>query len=86
MAIQLMLATGAELLIPLITGAATVGATALMRPKAPKPQEPARMPDPLSPEVQAERRRRVAAEQARSGRESTILSDDNAYSNNFLGE
>lgn len=74
------------LIIPALTAGATVGASALMRPKPPKPQPPARMPDPESPEVLEARRRKIAEQQARSGRESTILSDDDAYSNNFLGE
>ena len=82
--------SGVEFLTPLLTGLAAAGAgaglSAALRPKPPKPQTPARMPDPESPEVQEARRRRIAETQARSGRESTILSDDAPFSNNFLGE
>ena len=81
---------GPELLTPLLIGAGaasgTVGLSAALRPKPPRPQPPARMPDPESPEVQEARRRKIAEQRARSGRESTILSDDDAYSNSFLGE
>jgi hypothetical protein len=55
-------------------------------PKPPALQPPARMPDPQSPEVMEAARRRVAERRARSGRESTILTDDDAYSNDLLGE
>jgi hypothetical protein len=79
------LADPGSLLIPLLVGAGTAYATTKMQGKPPKPEAPTRMPDPLSPEVVEERRRRVAQRQAASGRESTILSDDN-YSNSVLGE
>ena len=68
----------------LVAGGTAVAATALA-PKPPKPEAPVRMPDPLSPEVQAERRRRVSERQAAGGRESTILADD-TYSNSLLGQ
>lgn len=78
--------SGVELLTPLLIGGASLAASAAMKPpKPPQPQPPVRMPDPQSPEVQEARRRKVAETQARSGRESTILSDD-TYSNSLLGE
>lgn len=74
------------LLVPLITGVATAGAAAALSPRAPKPSTPTRMPDLNSPEVLEARRRRLADLSAQSGRESTILADDNAYSSSLLGE
>jgi hypothetical protein len=77
--------SGAEFLLPaLIAGGTAVAATALA-PKPPKPSTPLRMPDPQSPEVMEERRRRITERQAAGGRESTILSDD-TYSNSLLGD
>ena len=82
--------SGLEPFLPLLTAGAAAGATVagatFLRPKTPKPQPTARMPDPQSPEVLEARRRKIAEQQARGGRESTILSDDDAYSNSFLGE
>lgn len=76
---------GPELLIPLAIGAGTAAASVALTPKPPKPQPTPRMPDPESPEVLEARRRRIAETSARSGRESTILSDD-TYSNSLLGQ
>ena len=75
-----------SVLIPLLTAGATVAASAALRPKAPKPQAPLRMPDPESPEVLEARRRRIAERQSAGGRESTILTEDEPYSNSVLGE
>lgn len=86
MVIDLVLATGAELLIPLAVGAGTFAASQALAPKAPKPQPPVRMPDPQSPEVLEAKRRKIEETRARSGRESTILADDDSFSNSFLGE
>lgn len=74
-------------LTSLLVGGATAGLTAMLSksPKPPTPKPEVRMPDPQSPEVAEAKRRRVADLQARSGRESTILSDD-TYSNSLLGE
>lgn len=79
--------SGVELILPaLIAGGTAVASAALTpKPKPPKPQAPTRMPDPEDPEVLEARRRRVADVQARSGRESTILSDD-TFANSLLGE
>lgn len=77
--------SGFEPFLPALVAGGTALATSALAPKPPKPQPPARMPDPQSPEVLEARRRRVADLQARSGRESTILSDD-TYSNSLLGE
>lgn len=43
------------------------------KPKVPKPEEPAPLPDDR--ELDAARRRKIAAQTQRSGRLSTILSD-----------
>lgn len=47
----------------------------LFKPKAPQVEAAARMPDPDDPAIIAERRRKIAEQQARGGRESTIMSD-----------
>lgn len=73
-------------LIPLLTAGATFAASQALKPKAPKPQPALRMPDPESPEVLEARRRRIGEQQSRSGRESTILTEDEPYSNSILGQ
>jgi hypothetical protein len=75
-----------SLILPALITAGTAYASHALAPKPPKPSAPTRMPDPQSPEVMEERRRRVATRQAASGRESTILSDDTFASNTLLGE
>lgn len=47
-----------------------------MTPKPPAPTEPKTMPTPDDEAIQAAKRNRMAAVQARSGRASTILSGD----------
>lgn len=42
-------------------------------PKIPPPQEPARLPDQQTQELRTARRRRIASETSRSGRDSTVL-------------
>ena len=80
-------------LIPLITpligagvgAGATVYAANKNKPVLPTPQAPVKMPDPESPQVLEERRRRIAERQTAGGRDSTLLSND-SYSNTLLGE
>lgn len=81
----LVLADATSIILPALVTAGTAYAATKFAPKPPKPADPARMPDPLSPSVMEERRRQVAQRQAASGRESTILSDD-SYANSVLGE
>lgn len=45
------------------------------KPKVPKVEDPARMPDEEDPAVEEARRRRAEAARSRGGRASTILSD-----------
>jgi hypothetical protein len=78
------MAETAVLLPALITAAGTAYGVSQMS-KTPKASGPTRMPDPQSPEVMEARRRKLADQQAASGRESTILSDD-TFSNDLLGQ
>lgn len=62
-----------------LTAAGAVGAKALMnkmKSKAPAVQSPAVMPTPNDEAVKAARQREIAAMQSRSGRASTVLSQD----------
>jgi hypothetical protein len=44
------------------------------------------MPDPNSPEAVAARQKKLNERRAAAGRDSTILTDDDEYSNTVLGE
>jgi hypothetical protein len=77
------MAEAAFILPALVAGGTALAVGAMNKP--PKPERPVRMPDENSPEVVAERRRRIEERQAAGGRESTILSDD-TYSNDLLGQ
>ena len=66
------------------TGASVYGS--LNQPDIPKPLGPTRMPDPDSPEALAARRKKIGERRAASGRDSTILTDDDEYSNTLLGD
>ncbi|ESY02752.1 hypothetical protein [Mesorhizobium sp. LNJC405B00] len=57
----------------------------LFKPKTPKLEEPARMPDAQDPAVLAEKRRQMAEMRARGGRDSTIMSDNLTGSVGKLG-
>ena len=57
----------------------------LFKPKMPKVEAPARMADPEDPAVLAERRRQIAEQRRRGGRESTIMSDNLTGSTGKLG-
>lgn len=48
----------------------------LFKPKTPKVEPASRMPDPEDPAIIAERRRKIAEERQRGGRDSTIMSDN----------
>lgn len=48
----------------------------LFKPKTPKVEPASRMPDPEDPAIIAERRRKVAEDRQRGGRDSTIMSDN----------
>ena len=78
-------ATLLSTILPAVVAGGTALAASTLGPKPPKPQPVARMPDPESPEVLEARRRQIAEQRSRSGRESTILSDE-TYSNSLLGE
>ncbi len=54
-------------------------------PKAPKVEPATRMPDAQDPAVLEERRRKVAEQRARGGRDSTIMSDNLSGSTGKLG-
>lgn len=58
-----------------------------LKPKAPKVEKPATMPDPESPEVRERRRRAQQDALSRAGRQSTILSQatGDTFSGNSLG-
>jgi len=58
------------------TGVAGLAASKLLSPKAPAITQPKAMPTVDDEAAQAARRRQIAEMQARSGRASTILSDD----------
>ena len=75
------------LIVPLVTAGATAGASALMAPKAPKPQAPTALPKPddaLEKQKRLEEQQRLAATK---GRDSTNLTSSAApsYSNTTLG-
>ncbi len=53
--------------------------------KKPKVEAAARMPDPEDPAIVAERRRKVAEQRQRGGRDSTIMSDNLTGSTGKLG-
>lgn len=55
-------------------------------PPAPKPAPPAPMPDEESPLVKEAERRRVATIAGRSGRASTILSQDEGSNSPYSGK
>lgn len=81
--------TGLEVLVPLIGGVASAGASIVAagnKPKLPKPEPVKRMPDPESPQALDARRRAVAERRDESGRDGTILSRDEPYSNSLLGQ
>lgn len=48
----------------------------LFKQKTPELPKPTRMPDAQDPAVLAERRKRIADDKARGGRDSTIMSDN----------
>jgi hypothetical protein len=48
----------------------------LFKPKTPKVEPATRMPDPEDPAIIAERRRKIAEQRQRGGRESTIMSEN----------
>ena len=54
-------------------------------PKVSLPAPVLPIPDPQDPELLARRRREAEAALSRSGRLSTMLTDDNAYSGSKLG-
>lgn len=53
--------------------------------KSPKVPKPTRMPDPEDPAIIAERRRKIAEQQQRGGRDSTIMSDSLVGATGKLG-
>lgn len=57
----------------------------LFKPKTPKVEAPAKMPDPEDPAIIAERRKKIAEERQRGGRESTIMSESLTGSTGKLG-
>ena len=57
----------------------------LFKPKMPKVEPAARMPDPEDPAVLAARRQQMAEQRRRGGRESTIMSDNLMGSTGKLG-
>lgn len=57
---------------------AAVGASKLFGGNAPSMQKPTAMPTADDEQVKAAKRRQIAEMQARSGRASTVLSDDGA--------
>lgn len=84
--------SGVELLVPVLTAAASAGAGAVASsalqktPNIPRPKAPARMPTEDSPEALEERRRREAELRAGRGRQSTILTGGPTFSNTQLGQ
>ena len=85
--------TGGELLLPLLIGAGSAGASTLLSRrssepvKLPPPQAPVRMPDPFQERANAREEERQKL-RLRKGRSSTDLSDDGSgtYLSNNLGE
>jgi hypothetical protein len=69
-----------------LAGAGASAYGALNQPSIPKPLGPTRMPDPESPEAIAARRKKIGERRAAAGRDSTILTEDDEYSNTVLGE
>lgn len=57
----------------------------LFKPKTPKVEPATRMPDPEDPAIIAERRRKIAEQRQRGGRDSTIMSDNLMGSTGKLG-
>ena len=87
MRFPMVLLTGFEFLLPAIGTAVGAGATALFskKPKLPAPEPVRPMPDLEDPEAKEARRKRIADQQAASGRSSTILATD-ASGNTLLGQ
>ncbi|PAQ00920.1 hypothetical protein LRP31_25520 [Mesorhizobium mediterraneum] len=54
-------------------------------PKAPKVEPASRMPDAQDPAILEERRRKLAEQRQRGGRDSTIMSDNLTGSTGKLG-
>lgn len=54
-------------------------------PKPPKIEPATRMPDPEDPAIIAERRRKIAEDRKRGGRDSTIMSDNLVGATGKLG-
>lgn len=57
----------------------------LFKPKMPKQEDATRMPDAQDPAILEERRRKVAEQRQRGGRDSTIMSDNLTGSVGKLG-
>lgn len=57
----------------------------LFKTKKPKMEDAARMPDPEDPAVVAERRKQIAEQRQRGGRDSTIMSDNLVGATGKLG-
>lgn len=57
----------------------------LFKSKPPKIEPPSRMPDEQDPAVLAERRRKIAEQRQRGGRESTIMSENLVGATGKLG-
>ncbi|AWC21388.1 hypothetical protein WHT83_06275 [Aminobacter sp. P9b] len=57
----------------------------LFKPKMPKVEAATRMPDPEDPAILAERRRKIAEQRQRGGRDSTIMSENLMGSTGKLG-
>jgi hypothetical protein len=59
--------------------------TSLFKTKQPTLQPATKMPDKEDPSILADRRKRVAEDKARGGRDSTILSDNLVGATGKLG-
>ena len=57
----------------------------LFKTKTPKLEPPTRMPDEKDPAILADRRKRIAEDRARGGRDSTIMSDNLVGATGKLG-